>query len=228
MQIVVFLNWERSGRQEEAHWLPSGRRDADDANVLFCALSGHRRVHLCPCVAGDSVALFAFGSPAASAPSFPAFLACLGRIAAALVGRRLGLGLGWFGRWGGRLRRCLRFFCGWGGWGGLEVLRRLGCRLGIVFNDTIAKQSGPSGIECFGACPRLGIRFPHRRRLGRGLRFCFAWGFCVLFGRGGVLLPAASVAFAGSLLWGFRCGCWRRLRRIYVAFDNIFVGESGA
>ena len=30
-----FPNWERSGRQEEAHWLLSGRRDADDANVLL-------------------------------------------------------------------------------------------------------------------------------------------------------------------------------------------------
>ena len=35
MQIEIFPNWERSGRQEVAHWLPSGRRDSDDANVLF-------------------------------------------------------------------------------------------------------------------------------------------------------------------------------------------------
>jgi len=36
----LFPNWERSGRLEEAHWLPSGRRDADGANVLFLRLFG--------------------------------------------------------------------------------------------------------------------------------------------------------------------------------------------
>ena len=40
MQIEIFPNWERSGRQEVAHWLPSGRRDSDDANVLFLRHSG--------------------------------------------------------------------------------------------------------------------------------------------------------------------------------------------
>ena len=202
-------------------------------------------------VAGNSVALFAFGLPATFAPPFPAFLACLGRIDAALIGRRLGLGLRWFGRRFGRLRRRVDYFMGLrrrlsffrsrGGYAGLWILRRLGCRRGIVFGDIIAEQCSPSGIECFGACRRVDIRVWRRRRLGRrlgrGLRFCFAWGlgclfirggFCLLSGRGRVLLSAAAIGLEGSLPGGFRCGGWRHFRGIYVAFDNVFVGEDGA
>jgi len=193
--------------------LLSGRRDADDANVLFFAL-----FHIVPvlyfgnfsaperyfsCETGNSITFFSFGPPAASASPFFGFLPCLCGTITARASRRLALR--WFGRRRRvgcclRLGRCLWFFPGRDGW---RLLGRLGCPRRIAFDDTVAKQLGPSGVECLGACPRLGLGFWRRCLSGRRLRFCFAFGFwfilrrfCLAFGRGGGLFFSASMVIA--------------------------------
>ncbi len=238
--------------------MPSGRRDADDADVLFLRLFGRSQREISPISAPQSVHLFlcggisvalllASGLPTTSASPFPAFLACRLGCLAALLGGRLGLRLRWFGHRVGRLRwrvggclvlrRCLRFFGRRCGWGGLGIRGGLGCRRRIVFDNTVAEQSGPSGIECFGGCPRLGIRSGRRFRAALARRFCVALrfgclfirgGFCLLSGRGGVLSLASTVGLARRLPGGSWCVGRRRWRRIYIAFDNILVGEETA